>query len=768
MTSNVKTLTSYLALPLLGVLALAACVAVLASPQAEAQSMPAGKSICRTSIIIDRSGSVGPAGLQTMGEQIKRLFQPTGIYDERVQLGFWTFSHALGNQANSNYNVPFYGHVSSKGQSSAFDTAFASIRSGGNTNYEQGFAYNNSVRNPAMNDMINASDVLVFMTDGMPNSSNGGWSQSALEAGRAAAQRHLDQGRIILGGNIGRDASQRRNINYTITGNSDDRSKTFDINGNYSDLAAELKRQISRICYSILVPEEEECPFNPSIPISSPECPGPCWHDPTIPSTSPNCYPPCEYNTDIPSNDPRCVRPPYSLAPNAAADSGVISSNDSATISYKVTNSSATMPSLETNWTISRVVVDRGQDWQPLRFDGQPYRDNYSCARLLQLIGNKGDCQANIASGKKQFPAGETVLTEAELGGANTLVMDDRWQVGTKLCYVLSVDRPTEKDSPINRFSSAACVTVGKRPTAQVHGGDLIVNPVAGASEAAAGGVTSSLTIKGGAVNRTFGSWAEYGVMAPGDVTGFASASGLAGGYPSVAPATQNMWSKLTFANVAGEYGRFSAGVAGTTQSSRTVSALLYGRTVTTNLDANDSLRLSGGTVKSGLYRKTNGNLRLDAGSLDKQKTVIVHVPNGTVTIAGEQRYHEGPYASLSELPQLIIIARNIVVTQEVGQVDAWLIAQGTNATEDGVISTCDVNTSLSSEVCGRSLKVNGPVMARQLQLKRTAGAGTGAASDEAAEVFNLRADTYLWAHSEGRSEQRADVTYTTELAPHF
>ena len=106
------------------------------TPVTHAQSAGSPSQVCHASMIIDRSGSVGAANEVTIRNQIQRLFQPTGLYDDKIQLAFWSFSNDAGN---TNYDAPFYGYVSSHGSNTGFTAALNSIVSNGNTNYQQAF-----------------------------------------------------------------------------------------------------------------------------------------------------------------------------------------------------------------------------------------------------------------------------------------------------------------------------------------------------------------------------------------------------------------------------------------------------------------------------------------------------------------------------------------------------------------------------------------------------------------------------------------------------
>lgn len=727
-----------------------------------AQGVPNSDKICRAAMVIDRSLSVGARNVETIRNQIRRLFQPTGLYDSRIELAFWTFSSALGvddstgngngslwigtvppgsnpdpNYNGRNFNAPYHSYVSSRGETpSTFNTMLNSIVSSGNTNYEQGFGYNGNVRNPALNNVFNQTDIIVFMTDGQPNS-GGGWTVGPTEAGRIAAGKHQNAGIKVIGGSIGADPAQRRTINYVVSGDYNNSADTFVVSENYNDLALTLETEIRKSCNTIFPPEV------------------------------------CEYNANIPKTSPDCVPPPaspYSLTPSVTSTSGgIISGSDSAAFTYKVNNSSTLTPSGETAWSVSRLVVPRGQSTDRLNYAaGENYRDGYSCNQLVSLAGSGTEC-SQIANGIKVFSQGDTTMTAAELGSANSAAVDDRWQVGTKLCYVFSIAKPTENDTPRDRYSRVVCVVVGKRPTVHVTGGDVTVGSYFSAGDIVSGvlpGAKGSITTKTGTINKTFGSWAEYAITAPGSVSGIASGAGFEGGYDGSVGSSQLLWSRLTFANSNNEFGNFT-GANGMKPVQNFPSYFLRGRTPVANLETANTVSMNGGSVVSGVYQKLDGDIRLDASTLEKGKLVIVNVPNGTVTINGNITYAAGGYASLAEIPQFVIIAKNIVINASVTNIDAWLIGQAGDGS-GGTIATCERTPPLTSEVCNAPLTINGPVVAKRLDLRRTGGSGIAGASGDAAEIFNLRADAYLWGFSEGHSSVRAQTTQTVELPPRF
>ncbi len=679
-------------------------------------------AVCRAAMVLDRSGSVGDENLDVMRAQIKQLFQfgpPSGLHDDNIQLAFWSFSSTV-NPAE-NYDAPFNGFVSSKGVNNAFQASLSQLVSGGGTNYEQGFGYNGGVLNTHDNidTVINAANIIVFMTDGVPNTPGSGDNNAlARNVARAAVLKHRAAGKLIVGGIVGN--ASPGSLNYVINGADNNSTGLFHINSDYSGLGRTLSAIIGTQCDLVNPP-------------------------PTAAS--------------------------YTLTPTVTSNDRVASGQTSANFSYNVNNSAASGSSDNVNWSVKQLLVARGQSVDPLYFGGSPYRDGYSCAKLVALVNGKANC-SDVASGQRLFAAGNTSL-DNDAAAATSVVLDDSWPVGTKVCMVLTLDKPTQDNSPVDRYSHATCLTVGKRPLVQVHGGDLRVGrhfvgdaaPVDDGSGNKPDPAVIATSVTPKSDGRTYGSWAEYGVFSPGLVTGFASLSGLEGGYESTLPNSQEFWSKLTFANTNNEYGLFTADDSGQGTVPDSATALLAGRSVTQDLTGVDTIAFNGNGVANGLYQKTSGNLIINGSVLEKGKTVIVDVPEGTVTISGNLSYNNGPYTDINQIPQLVIIAKTIAIKPNVTNVSAWLIA---NTASDGTVSTCDDPGILTSEVCNTLLTINGPIMARHLNLRRTGGAGAGGAAGDPAEIINLTGDSYLWAQNEGRSDVRAQTTFTTELPPYF
>lgn len=362
-------------------------------------------------------------------------------------------------------------------------------------------------------------------------------------------------------------------------------------------------------------------------------------------------------------------------------------------------------------------------------------------------------CQ-QVSSGTNQtFPKNVTNLTQIN----NQAIGNE--PVGTRICYVLSVNPPTYSSaSNVWRHSTPTCIVVAKKPKVQVWGGDLVVGKNAtGNSNIQTS--TSTKDISG--VSRIFGSWVEYGIVATGSVSGAASGSGYAGGAADPAFCSVSL---LTFTN-AGTGSCSTSTVKGSYSTGKTLADLTTRFSATSSLGNNPSVNAS--SLANGVYSAT-GNVTINASAqIGKGRWVVINAPTANVTITGNISYTTTQLQTVQDIPQLIIIADNINIQGGVTNVDAWLVATGAS----GVITTCsDVSaaTQLTANNCGQLLTVNGPVIAKKLNLYRTAGSGTGTASGAPAEVFNLRPDAYMWATNWSAKSGRVQTTYTKELPPRF
>lgn len=281
-------------------------------------------------------------------------------------------------------------------------------------------------------------------------------------------------------------------------------------------------------------------------------------------------------------------------------------------------------------------------------------------------------------------------------------------------------------------------------------------------------------------VSNVFGSWSEYGIYAPSTINLMASSSGLSGGSTSN---SQSTWSNLTFAS------RYTT----TTPSAcSTIRYGCYSPAKTTLPDPSSTFPYATAVEQSGsswnlstlmkgrnikpTAATTTLNLTSGVTTLGSGEWLVINAPNATVNITSNLTYTSGSLSQADQIPQLIIIAGRINIASNVTQLDAWLIAKN-GSTLDGRINTCSttnigtdlpITQNLSSSLCDKPLRVNGPVVANMLYLRRTAGSGVDAQSGDPAEVFNLRPDAYIWARAKTEALGSLMTTYMVELPPRY
>jgi hypothetical protein len=314
--------------------------------------------------------------------------------------------------------------------------------------------------------------------------------------------------------------------------------------------------------------------------------------------------------------------------------------------------------------------------------------------------------------------------------------------IGRYICFVNSVSPPRDayRRPPNWSHSAMQCTFVAKRPKVHITGGDLRV----------AGTIRASVSSGIGANNRTFGSWIEYGVFSTGSNILAGSGSSFRDGTTSA----DNSWSQLTFSNNTSTKGNYGAG---SLPAATTVSDFDSLQSTSNILSGDVDLSSLG----DGVYNVT-GNAKISGAVTAKNKSIIIR-SSGTVTISGDIIVNNGIYNSPGEISQVIILAKDITVSRDVSRVDAWLLTRS-----GGSVNTCHEAGSTGSLVvssCPNQLQVNGAVITDKLYLRRTGGADAETHA-VAAEVFNLRASSYMWAYNFANRYDRAQTAYVKELPP--
>lgn len=441
------------------------------------------------------------------------------------------------------------------------------------------------------------------------------------------------------------------------------------------------------------------------------------------------------------------LSPAISVSPDAAEAGANVN------VAPTVNNTGATA-STGVNWQVSQFRVPVGS-----AIPGGGTNGNNPAAHY-----GYGATVANPnGSGNQAFPTGNSPV------GDGIRVLPATPNVGDRICYALSI-QPVRHDNGSWRHSAPDCVVISKKPKVQVLGGDLIVGRASALNPATTSRVDTSIT---GIGSTYYGSWVEYSIVPSGAVFNMGSGSSYVGGAPSNDLCSN---SYLTFSNAT--TGTCNASQIGNYTHNSTAPNVAQ-RFPTAGANPIGSGTATVNTMATGRHTTNATSLTVNAsGSVPAGKWVAINAPNATVTITSDINYVTSdpaapgsPLTSIGQIPQVVIIASNIIIADNVRNVDAWLVANGTGA--NGRVNTCGAGgvtetTVLHSGRCTNKLTVNGPVIANHLIMRRTAGAGPAAASGDPAEVFNLRADAYIWLNSYSLGSGRLPTISTTELPPRF
>ncbi len=468
----------------------------------------------------------------------------------------------------------------------------------------------------------------------------------------------------------------------------------------------------------------------------------------------------------------------YNLKPSVSAFTGIAEAGQTINVNSNVLNSDSGLDlplhdeypsvgatkSASTEWALTQLVFKSGNTASYTNNGNGGYTNGF--VAYDNLCGNY---DYFISAGSGNCSTSHTVGNIYDVGNTSKFTYVDvgDYAAGTKLCYVESL-RDYSSGSHGWRHSAPSCITVGKKPKAQIWGGDLSVGRAFGTllpkNDALVKTSASTKTIAGD--KKTFGSWIEYGIFAPGTITGAASGSAFAVGLTNVS--SKCNYSTLSFTNTSpgstsctgitdiGKYNSLTA--TPDVEASFSGGTPLAGDSIAPN-------NLSAGGVYT--YDAGSGLLNINASTLAPGKSIILKV-TGKVEIMGDQKYNidnnGAGYKNVSQLPQLVIIADNIYIAAAVSNVDAWLIARDGLNTCSAVNDIPNNSNEMDISTCNKQLVINGPVMAGKLYLNRTYGAGVGNASGDPAEIFNLRADAYLWAYNRASGSGHMQTVYSTEL----
>ena len=335
---------------------------------------------------------------------------------------------------------------------------------------------------------------------------------------------------------------------------------------------------------------------------------------------------------------------------------------------------------------------------------------------------------------------------------------------------------------------SAACRTIAKKPTTATWNGNImtmvnIITSLAIRHNSIIFGETSDAGDKSYTL---YGSWSEYLTIANAELNSkrtMASGSTLSLGSANaeLCKNGQSPWesnSPLTIANIdplnPSSCKLGPSGIASNTTFITRLNAYLR--------DVGNKNGITSTNNVNDLYGEIQGNVVLSVeGDLNIDQNIIIN--------------DNKPY-TINNVPQAIIFVKNgnVNIAENVNRIDAWLIVTASDNSK-GTINTCANFTpgapnsanvtsdgvGFNGSHCTKQLAFSGPVIARSMNLQRTYGSeaidtqrqgtfsGVANSKQAPAEIFNLRADSYLWAYAQAaRYNSSYSEAYSRELAPRY
>lgn len=325
------------------------------------------------------------------------------------------------------------------------------------------------------------------------------------------------------------------------------------------------------------------------------------------------------------------------------------------------------------------------------------------------------------------------------------------------------------------KIEGATCRPIVKKPTINIWNGSIstqggITTSIANRYTEGFFGPTSSV---GDEKRHKFGSWSEYlavvkGAVVQEDALGFGSGTSFSfKGAGTNDDLLRN--SPLTISN------SNSSSIG----NSQVYPSSTYLARLSSYLYNNDKIQhVSLGEVMGGVNSGTK-IVNIGSGDIISQNIVV----------------DKNNKSSIYDLPQIILYSSgDVKISHDVTQIDAWIIAPNGNVytceeydqrKEQTEAAVKDYRSENDAEAkCSKQLVINGPIIAQNMTLNRSAGADPityngstltdplGANTDSRAvsgEVFNLSADVYLWSYAQAsRYGSSYTEAYSRELPPRY
>ncbi len=307
--------------------------------------------------------------------------------------------------------------------------------------------------------------------------------------------------------------------------------------------------------------------------------------------------------------------------------------------------------------------------------------------------------------------------------------------VGNKFCVAIAIRNYTSASNSGYYVSSSSCRNVSKQPSFQVWGGSVL----------SAGGIKTS-RIK--TDNRLYGSWADFVAIANGNLKNLTSGAYTISG--ALGTSSLCDLSPITISNnrCYDETKEDALGNASVYNRSDFIAKLLeYVPPTADSLSAIPSNEIDSGP-----------HIIISDETINITRDIIIN--------SSEER------TSSEDVPQIIIIGKDINIEDTVTRIDALLVAKGEGNT-GGTINTCTTsdgdNIPLSNTTCTEQLTVNGAMVGGKILMRRTYGADPAEdTTEEAAEVVNYNPSIILWGYDNSRVTGLPTVVYQKKLPPRF
>lgn len=419
-------------------------------------------------------------------------------------------------------------------------------------------------------------------------------------------------------------------------------------------------------------------------------------------------------------------------------------------------------------WDLVTFVLSPGKDPK-----GSEKNDSNACS--YHSYGYASEPCESLANGSGAYSVG--VSQELDQVSSKKTIETGNYEVGSKICFSLAINKYDQDAGEDNWYHSVpVCYLVAKRPTAQVWGGDVRVGSDYDEFVSKTSNIIAPSRTIGGKI---YGSWGEYALMAPSSSFIYSASGGSLSGAGVDSAAISNLlgYNPLTFTNTATQTGKPGYMGWGSLQGNiPSVASYYFSRVAGGNSSNNVNISTLPDSTYS-MHRPSSGSLNISGDN--NGKSLVLYV-DGNAYIKDNIILSDN--LTGNKISQTVIIANNIIIDRKVTRVDAWLVARPREGLDKtGIVATCidddsakkkytEVNRyyeGLDSKTCNQQLQINGPIIAKELWMRRTSGSETSNLHVPA-EIMNFRPDAYLWALQESRNSGAISTNMTYELPPRF